>query len=231
MLIYAHAGRLPLPANSVDLIFTDPPYLKEYLPCYRWLAQEAKRILKPGGFILAMCGGLYLNRIFRFFDDAGLVFYWKYELYMGGPEISRIWPGGRRNREISIEVDAKPILAYSKGIARPHVSTRTMIRSGGRDKRYHPWGQDVVSARSCIGSFSRPGDVVLDPFVGGGATAVACEQLGRRWICGDLDPQALATTAERLNHRNKPQVTQLSRPRAPSRKPATNASRNGLSNS
>jgi len=201
MLIRANVQRLPLPPNSVDLIFTDPPYLRECLPCYRWLAQEARRVLKPGGFVLAMCGGLWLNRIFRFFDEAGLIFYWKYELYMGGPEISRVWPGGRRNTEISIQVNAKPILAYCKGFSRSQVSTTTLLCSGGRDKRYHPWGQDVMSACYCISSFSRPGDLVLDPFIGGGTTAVACEQLGRRWICGDLDPHALATTAERLKQR------------------------------
>jgi adenine-specific DNA-methyltransferase len=197
MLIRANIQRLPLPANSVDLIFTDPPYLREYLSCYRWLAQEAKRVLKPGGFVLAMCGGLYLNQIFRFFDEARLTFYWKYEMFMPGPQ-KRVWPGGRSNNQIHIQVNTRSILAYSKGPALACASTQAMFRNGGRDKRYHPWGQDELSARYCISSFSRPRDLVLDPFVGGGTTAVACEQLGRRWICGDLDPRALDTTSQRL---------------------------------
>ena len=142
----------------------------------------------------------------RFFDEAKLTFYWKYEMYMDGPETSRVRPQRREHPEIDIRVNAKPILAYSKGQALPPNSTITMFRSGGRDKRYHRWGQDVVSARYCITSFSRPGDLVLDPFIGGGTTAVACEQLGRRWICGDLDSMALATTAKRLKPTNTQSV-------------------------
>jgi predicted methyltransferase len=42
-----------IPDNSVDLIFTDPPYLKEFLPLYEWLAETAERILKPGGWLFA----------------------------------------------------------------------------------------------------------------------------------------------------------------------------------
>jgi DNA modification methylase len=36
--------------------------------------------------------------------------------------------------------------------------------------------------RPCIRAGSQPGDVVLDPFVGSGTTAVVAEQEGRRWI-------------------------------------------------
>ena len=41
-----------IPDNSVDLIFTDPPYSKEYLPLYEELAKLAIRILKPGGSLV-----------------------------------------------------------------------------------------------------------------------------------------------------------------------------------
>ena len=199
MLIQANVRRLPLSSNSVDLIFTDPPYLHKYLHCYQWLAQEAKRVLKPQGFVLAMCGGLYLNQIFRFFDDAGLTFYWKYEMFMEGLELARVFPRG--NPTISVQVRTKSILAYSKGQALPPSSTVSMVKSGGRDKRFHEWGQGVTSARYCIAMFSRRGELVLDPFIGGGTTAIACEQIDRKWICGDLDPTALATTAKRLKEK------------------------------
>lgn len=56
-LAIADIENLPLPDNSVDMIFTDPPYLKAYLPCYEHLARQAMRVLKPGGFVLAECGG------------------------------------------------------------------------------------------------------------------------------------------------------------------------------
>ncbi len=40
---------------------------------------------------------------------------------------------------------------------------------------------------------TRKGDLVCDPFVGGGATAVVAEKLNRRWIVGDLNDCEPAT--------------------------------------
>jgi len=34
---------------------------------------------------------------------------------------------------------------------------------------------------------TREGDLVCDPFVGGGVTAYVAERLKRRWVCGDLN--------------------------------------------
>jgi 16S rRNA G966 N2-methylase RsmD len=41
-----------IPASSVDLIFTDPPYPKENLPLYHDLAAAANRVLKNGGSLV-----------------------------------------------------------------------------------------------------------------------------------------------------------------------------------
>ena len=45
---------------------------------------------------------------------------------------------------------------------------------------------------------SRPGDLVLDAFVGSGSMAVASERQGRRWIACDLGRFAVHTTRKRL---------------------------------
>lgn len=39
---------------------------------------------------------------------------------------------------------------------------------------------------------TRPNDIICDPFVGGGTTALVAERLGRRWICGDLNTVSAA---------------------------------------
>lgn len=196
-LFRATAKRLPIPENSVDLIFTDPPYPRKFLNCYDWLADEAARVLRPGSFVLAMCGGSYINRIMRLFDNAGLQFYWQYKVQMVGSKTGLVWPRG--NRKVNISIQTKSIIAYSKGDGLPQCSTVDFIRSGGPDKRYHHWGQNVSEIRYYIECFSRKGDLVLDPFIGGGSTAVVCELLSRRWLGCDLDTYALYTTRERMN--------------------------------
>ena len=205
MLARANCRELPLSADSVDLIFTDPPYLREFLPRYGWLAHEAMRVLKPGGFVLAMCGGMYVNQIYRMFDDAGLTYFFEAVQETTG-DAPTCWRDG-----YPVVAKAKPMLIYSKGPGRPRVGGMfNLFRSqGGWSKLYHHWGQDVGSARYYIDHLSAPGDLVLDPFVGGGTTLVACELIGRRGIGFDLDPAALATTALRLANSDAPHALPL----------------------
>jgi site-specific DNA-methyltransferase (adenine-specific) len=47
--------------------------------------------------------------------------------------------------------------------------------------------------------FTLPGDVVLDPFVGSGTTAVAARLLGRRCIGIDINPEYIRLAQERLD--------------------------------
>lgn len=49
-----------------------------------------------------------------------------------------------------------------------------------------------------VSSFSGPGEHVVDPFLGGGTTAVACQRVVRRFTGGDVNPGALRFTAARL---------------------------------
>jgi site-specific DNA-methyltransferase (cytosine-N4-specific) len=46
----------------------------------------------------------------------------------------------------------------------------------------------VALAATCIGLGSRPGDIVIDPFLGSGTTGVAALQLKRRFIGTELNP-------------------------------------------
>lgn len=46
------------------------------------------------------------------------------------------------------------------------------------------WGSSVP-IEECVAlveAYTRPGDLVLDPFAGMGTTAIACERTGRRWV-------------------------------------------------
>lgn len=202
-LAQADTRALPIADNSIDLIFTDPPYLEKYIPTYEWLSAEAARVLRPGGFVLAIAGGYYLDRVMANMGKH-LSFFWKFELFMSDVS-SVIWPR-------KVIARSKPILAYVKGKGMPRCNVLSAMVGGGNDKRFHRWGQDVESARYYIDCFSKVGDVVLDPFVGGGTTMIAAQLISRKAIGFDVDLSAVQTTQKRLNETEIPTVLPLFAP-------------------
>lgn len=54
----------------------------------------------------------------------------------------------------------------------------------------------------CILAGSRPGDLVLDPFMGAGTTAVVAERLARRWVGCELNPEYAAIAERRIGNTN-----------------------------
>lgn len=53
----------------------------------------------------------------------------------------------------------------------------------------------------CIRSSSRPGDFVLDPFFGSGTVGVVCQELDRRYVGIELNPEYVEIAAERLGEK------------------------------
>ena len=51
-----------------------------------------------------------------------------------------------------------------------------------------------------IRASSNEGDIVLDPFVGGGTTVAVCNRLGRQWIGIDQSAQAIRVSENRINN-------------------------------
>lgn len=204
MIIQATCERLPFAAESIDHIFTDPPYLRKYLPCYDWLAQEAARVLKPGGFVAALCADVYLDQIFSYFLATDLTFYFAFHWGIGGQRASVVWMN-RNGFSKPIVIRAKTLLVYSRG---DHAISRTAMgqryNGSGKNKIYHEWGQDVEASRYFVDCLTHPGQLILDPFIGGGTTAVACEAIGRRWIGCDVDPKAIAATRRHLADARQP---------------------------
>lgn len=52
--------------------------------------------------------------------------------------------------------------------------------------------------RAIVRDYTKPGDLVVDPFCGGGTTALACVMEGRRCITSEIDPKTFALAAARL---------------------------------
>lgn len=60
--------------------------------------------------------------------------------------------------------------------------------------------------RNIILRYSKPGDLVLDYFVGGGTTAIEAKLLGRRCIARDINPQAVILTLQNLEFSPPPSL-------------------------
>ena len=68
------------------------------------------------------------------------------------------------------------------------------------DAHFATFPEELVEP--CVLASSRPGDVILDPFMGSGTTAVVAERLGRRWIGCEINPDYLKIQARRLQQRS-----------------------------
>jgi predicted methyltransferase len=78
-----------IPDNSIDLIFTDPLYHREYLPLYVNLAEVANRVLKDGGSLVTYIGQYALPEILDYIRRPKTRLQYKHEFYikLAGPHL------------------------------------------------------------------------------------------------------------------------------------------------
>lgn len=62
----------------------------------------------------------------------------------------------------------------------------------------HPTQKPIALMEWCIELATRPGDIILDPFMGSGTTGVAAMKTGRRFIGVELDPGYFQIAHERI---------------------------------
>jgi len=232
-----------LPAESVDLVFADPPYnlqlggelhrpdnsrvdgvdaawdrfsdFADYDAFTRaWLA-AAKRVLKPAGSLWVI--GTYHNiyRVGSLLQDLGFWLIndivWRKANPMPNFKGTRftnahetlLWcardavrpKGGARytfnyealkaaNDDLQMRSDwFLPICAGGERLKAPD------------GKKLHPTQKPEALLARIFSAATKPGDVVLDPFLGSGTSAAVAKRLGRRWIGIERDA-AYADAAE-----------------------------------
>lgn len=62
----------------------------------------------------------------------------------------------------------------------------------------HPTQKPIPLFEYLIRTYTQPGDLVIDPFVGSGTTALAARNTGRRFICGDFTQDYVDIAQDRL---------------------------------
>jgi hypothetical protein len=188
-----------IPNESADLFLTDPEYHSEAIPVYGRLAELAQRKLKPGRLCVVMCGQLYLPQVLTEMTKH-LDYYWLCAISQDGPARCRIWP-----RKISNKF--KPVLVFVKRPAPKQAihSFLTDLILGVRDKEHHWMGQGVDQFKYFVERLTEPGQLVVDPFCGGGTVPEACKVTDRRYIATELDPGVAAAARARVTKFRKSQ--------------------------
>ena len=176
-------------SESIDLIFTDPPYPEKSLPLWSDLSEFANRVLKPNGMLVAYTGAMYLPEVINRLGER-LTYWWAGSIVLNGPH-SRVFA---RN----IAQGSKPLLFYVKDGFKPNIWIEDTYHSEGEQKESHDWQQSIGAAMYYIETLTEPGAKVVDPFLGGGTTGVAAIKSGRDFTGIEIDRVAMATAHERI---------------------------------
>ena len=96
--------------------------------------------------------------------------------------------GVRRDRWVPNPLGAKP----------RDVLEIPVICNGMSEKTAHATQKPEALIEKLVRASSRPGQLVVDPFVGSGTTAVVAARLGRRFLAGDADARYVALARARL---------------------------------
>jgi hypothetical protein len=162
--------------EHLDAVVTDPPYPEEFLPLYEELAMHCAKIGVK--VVAAMAGQSYLPQIY-----AAMSKHLKYRW-----TLAYMTPGGQAVQQWQAKVNTfwKPILLF--GEADEWFGDVAISKVNDNDKRFHGWGQSESGMVDLVDRLTKPGDLICDPFVGAGTTAVAALALGRRFIGCDIDP-------------------------------------------
>jgi hypothetical protein len=175
--------------ESIDLVFTDPPYPKKCLPLWSDVAEVAQRVLRPGGILAAYSGQKYLPTVMGSLDEH-LDYVWMGSIRHSGGDAMR-W-------DVKMKNGWKPILIYAKPPVQRNWQPFADQVTGGSEKADHDWQQASREALHYIEALCPVGGTVLDPMIGSGTTAVAAVELGRHCIGIDEDPGAITAAKERL---------------------------------
>ena len=214
-----------LPTASVNAIITDPPFhisvgradgwdekrgfgadpwptdISSLSGCVNWTmphAEQAARILKPGGAIVVMGG----NQSLVGWDIAAAKcgFQWMAEIVV-------LWNSGKpRNRNFG-SLHTRVVWYCRTGLRHtfntPAISIYSNVLVAKKvptERRHHPSEKPVGITNFLVTLLSNPGDLILDPFCGSGSTLVSADQAGRTWLGVDEEEKYCQISTDRAMH-------------------------------
>ncbi|RLC37005.1 site-specific DNA-methyltransferase [candidate division Kazan bacterium] len=194
-------GMKRLPDESIDLIVTDPPYgiaykqknkpymIGDLVNCLDYALPEFYRVLKKKGAI-------YIFTSFKMLDS------WLHRFQMFFKMHNLIIWDKQRNSGLQMGSNYgfryEMIFFGSKGLHKLNGYCDDILDYARVKKRKHPTEKPVELIKKFIEMSSKEKDIVLDPFIGSGTTAVACRQLGRHYIGYEINKEYCEIAKQRL---------------------------------
>ena len=195
-----------LPDASVDFILTDPPYLVRYRDSSgrsvanddntRWMFpafSELYRVLKPDSYCVCFYGWSKADRFLSVWRECGFYpvghFVWA-KRYASCVRHSRMM-----HEQAYLLAKGNPLPPKH-----PPADVQPWKYTGNR---LHPTQKPVDSLTPLIEAYSRPFDLVVDPFAGSASTGVAALSCRRRCLLIEKDAgyyQAAKARLDRLPH-------------------------------
>ena len=148
---------------------------------------ECARILRPGGVVMIFADWRRMMDLGYLASISGL-----------RPTTCVAWVRNRPGTGGLFRSSWDPILLVSRGVpdAIDRAAIRNVVEGDYQTRRTHPYGKPTVVFTHVMKRICRPGDLVIDPFAGSGASQEAALALGLRWAGCDVDPDYADADAE-----------------------------------
>lgn len=179
-------GELFASGIKPDAVITDPPYPKEYLHLFNVLAESCAAAAVP--LVAVMSGQTYLPEVMQMLCKH-LKYRWA---------LAYLTPGGQAVQQFPVKVNCfwKPVLLFGEAV--DWIGDVCKSQTNDNDKRFHDWGQSESGMSDLIERLTKPGDLICDPFLGGGTTAVVSLALGRKFVGCDIDAACVEKAKQRV---------------------------------
>ena len=187
-----------IPDKSIDLIVTDPPYGKKADKGTNGFGTSKNRRYQ-GGWDNQRPDKQVFAEMFRISKNL-IIFGANYFCDM--LPFSNHWIFWDKKGDISFKnpfADGELIYTTFTSPIKRVVFKQQGFITDSKDKRYHPTQKPSELIQMLIEQYSKEGDIVLDPFLGSGTTAVACVNTNRHYIGFELDPQYYDIACKRLD--------------------------------
>lgn len=178
--------------------WTDVSSLDSVIEWTKPHAEQASRVIRPGGAMVVMGGTQSLVGWDYCASKYG--FHWMAELII-------LWNAGKVRRNSFGSLHTRVVWYAKSGLRHTFNSKQVSIYSNvmvakkvPESVKRHPSEKPVGVTNFLVSLLTKSDDLVVDPFCGSGSTLVSADLADRRWLGSDLDQKYVDITNSRVDN-------------------------------